>query len=70
MRDVSDMQRWPELRALGLLAALSGGAQSIGPAAEAVGIAVPNASRSLTGLERELGVPLLTRSPPRTALTA
>ncbi|GAA1617313.1 MULTISPECIES: LysR family transcriptional regulator [Brevibacterium] len=70
MRDVSDMQRWPELRALGLLVALSGGAQSIGQAAEAVGIAQPNASRSLTGLERELGVPLLTRSPRGTELTA
>ena len=70
MRDVSDMHRWPELRALGLLVALSGGAGSIGQAAEAVGLAQPNASRSLRNLERDLGVPLLRRSPRGTALTA
>lgn len=70
MRDVSDMHRWPELRALGLLVALSGGAGSIGQAAEAVGLAQPNASRSLRNLERDLGVPLLRRSPRGTSLTA
>lgn len=70
MRDVSDMQRWPELRALGLLVALAAGAGSIGQAAEAVGLAQPNASRSLSNLERDLKVPLLKRSPRGTELTA
>ena len=70
MRNLSDMQGWPELQALGLLVALAGRAQSIGQAADALGVAQPNASRSLRSLERELKVPLLRRSPRGTELTA
>lgn len=70
MRNLSDMQGWPELQALGLLVALTGRAQSIGQAADALGVAQPNASRSLRNLERELKVPLLRRSPRGTELTA
>lgn len=69
MRDLGRMQDWPELQALGLLVALSSHAQSIGQAAEALGLAQPNASRSLRNLERELKVPLLRRSPRGTSLT-
>lgn len=69
MRNLSDMQSWPELQALGLLVALTGRAQSIGQAADALGVAQPNASRSLRNLERELKVPLLRRSPRGTELT-
>lgn len=64
------MQDWPELPALGLLVTLSASAQSIGQAAEAMGLAQPNASRSLRNLERDLKVPLLRRSPRGTELTA
>lgn len=69
MRDLSRMQDWPELPALGLLVALNANAQSIGQAAEALGLAQPNASRSLRNLERDLKVPLLRRSPRGTELT-
>ena len=54
---------------MGLLVALAGRAQSIGQAADALGVAQPNASRSLRNLERELKVPLLRRSPRGTELT-
>lgn len=64
------MQDWPELPALGLLVTLSASAQSIGQAAEAMGLAQPNASRSLRNLEWDLKVPLLRRSPRGTQLTA
>ncbi|WP_231442729.1 LysR substrate-binding domain-containing protein [Brevibacterium zhoupengii] len=70
MQDLSRMQDWPELPALGLLVTLSASAQSIGQAAEAMGLAQPNASRSLRNLERDLKVPLLQRSPQGTQLTA
>ncbi|RBP65489.1 DNA-binding transcriptional LysR family regulator [Brevibacterium sanguinis] len=64
-----NMQDWPELQALGLLVALKSSARSIGQAAAAVGLAQPNASRSLRALERDLGVPLLRRSPRGSELT-
>ena len=64
------MQDWPELQALGLLVTLSASAQSIGQAADAMGLAQPNASRSLRNLERDLKVPLMRRSPRGTELTA
>ncbi len=63
------MQEWPELQALGLLVALNSNAQSIGQAAAEVGLAQPNASRSLRNLERDLKVPLLKRSPRGSELT-
>lgn len=69
MVDMSRMQDWPDLTALGLLVALNTNAKSIGQAAAEVGLAQPNASRSLRVLERELKVPLLVRSPRGSDLT-
>ena len=69
MQDLRNMQSWPELSALGLLVSLNAGARSIGQAAAQLGLAQPNASRSLRGLERDLKVPLLRRSPRGTELT-
>lgn len=69
MIDMSRMQDWPDLTALGLLVALNTSAKSIGQAATEVGVAQPNASRSLRVLERELRVPLLVRSPRGSDLT-
>lgn len=63
------MSDWPDLPALGLLVALNANARSIGQAAEALGLAQPNASRLLRTLERELKVPLLRRSPQGSQLT-
>lgn len=63
------MSDWPDLPALGLLVALNANARSIGQAAEALGLAQPNASRRLRTLERELKVPLLRRSPQGSQLT-
>lgn len=69
MYDLANMDTWPELQALGLLVALNADARSIGQAAAQLGLAQPNASRSLRGLERDLKVPLLRRSPRGTELT-
>lgn len=43
---------------------------SLGAAARAVGVAQPNASRSVARLERQLGLPLVTRSTRGSSLTA
>lgn len=42
---------------------------SLGGAARAVGMAQPNASRSITRLERQLGLTLIPRSPAGSTLT-
>lgn len=58
----------PELGALALLVAVAdhGG---LGAAARTLGVAQPNASRSLARLERTLGLPLLVRRPQGSTLT-
>ena len=58
----------PELGALALLVAVAdhGG---LGAAARQLGVAQPNASRSLARLERSLGLPLLVRRPQGSTLT-
>ncbi|MDA8438176.1 MAG: LysR family transcriptional regulator [Propionibacterium sp.] len=58
----------PEVRALALLVAVAdqGG---LGAAARQLGVAQPNASRSLARLERTLGLPLLVRRPQGSTLT-
>lgn len=56
-----DMNEWPDLTALELLVAVADHG-SLSAAARAVGMAQPNASRSLARLERHLGVGLVTRS--------
>ncbi|GAA1790438.1 LysR family transcriptional regulator [Agromyces lapidis] len=61
--------RWPELPVLELLAAV-GVHGSLGAAARAVGMAQPNASRSLANLERNLGLTLVERHPRGSRLTA
>ncbi|MFF2271855.1 LysR family transcriptional regulator [Agromyces sp. NPDC058136] len=61
--------RWPELAVLELLAAV-GEHGSLGAAARAVGMAQPNASRSLANLERNLGLSLVERHPRGSRLTA
>jgi DNA-binding transcriptional LysR family regulator len=55
------MNDWPDLTALELLVAVADRG-SLSAAARAVGMAQPNASRSLARLERHLGVGLVTRS--------
>jgi len=60
--------RWPDLAVLDLLAAV-GATGSLGAAARQVGMAQPNASRALRGLERDLGLTLLHRSPRGSRLT-
>lgn len=62
-------QDWPDLAVLELLIAV-GERGSLGAAARAVGVAQPNASRSLSRLERRLGLALLERSPRGSTLTA
>lgn len=58
----------PELGALALLLAVADHG-SLGAAAREVGVAQPNASRSLTRLERQLGLTLLERRPQGATLT-
>lgn len=62
------LTRWPDLAVLELLTAV-GRTGSLGAAARDVGMAQPNASRALRGLERDLGLPLLHRSPTGSRLT-
>ena len=59
----------PDLAALDLLVRVAEGG-SLGAAARAIGIAQPNASRSIARLERQLGVVLLHRGPTGSDLTA
>lgn len=61
-------ERWPDLADLELLVQVekTGG---VGAAARALGVAQPNASRTLARLERRLGLSLLARSPRGTRLT-
>lgn len=59
---------WPDLAVLELLVAVSEHG-SLSSAARAIGMAQPNASRSLTRLERSLGVILLDRRPGGSRLT-
>lgn len=62
------MCNWPDLSALGLLVAVADhGGLSAG--ARAVGMAQPNASRSMARLERHLGLTLLVRSTTGATLT-
>lgn len=58
----------PDLTALDLLVRV-GETGSLGAAARAVGMAQPNASRSLSRLERQLGLALLVRTPGGSRLT-
>lgn len=60
--------RWPDLAVLDLLTAV-GATGSLGAAARQVGMAQPNASRALRGLERDLGLTLLHRTPRGSSLT-
>ncbi|KGN39283.1 LysR family transcriptional regulator [Knoellia subterranea] len=60
--------RWPDLGVLELLTAV-GSTGSLGAAARQVGMAQPNASRALRGLERDLGLSLVHRSPRGSRLT-
>lgn len=61
--------RWPSLADLELLVTIAS-AGSLGAAARQVGMAQPNASRAVRNLERDLGVPLVHRSPTGSTLTA
>jgi DNA-binding transcriptional LysR family regulator len=62
------MSSRPDLTALDLLVRVAE-TGSLGAAARAVGLAQPNASRSLSRLERGLGVTLLARGPRGSRLT-
>lgn len=59
---------WPDLAVMQLLVGVDEHG-SLGAAARAVGMAQPNASRSITRLERQLGLTLLQRSPSGSTLT-
>jgi len=59
---------WPDLAVLQLLVAV-GERGSLGAAAGVVGMAQPNASRSITRLERQFGLTLIQRSPSGSTLT-
>lgn len=59
---------WPDLATLELLVAVSEQG-SLSAAARTLGVAQPNASRSIGRLERELGVSLLARMPTGSTLT-
>lgn len=63
------MDSWPDLAALELLVAVADHG-SLSAGARAVGMAQPNASRSLARLERHLGVGLVVRSTAGSRLTA
>ncbi|WP_186526286.1 LysR family transcriptional regulator [Leekyejoonella antrihumi] len=62
------MRTWPDLTALELLVAVAdhGGLSS---GARAIGMAQPNASRSIARLERSLGLPLVIRATTGSRLT-
>ncbi|NHN54207.1 LysR family transcriptional regulator [Calidifontibacter sp. DB0510] len=62
------MTTWPEPVALELLVAVADHG-SLGAAARVVGVAQPNASRSISRLERHLGTTLLVRSTSGSTLT-
>lgn len=62
------MSRWPDLTALELLVAVADHG-SLGAGARAVGMAQPNATRSMARLERHLGLSLLVRSTSGSQLT-
>ncbi|NYF97421.1 LysR family transcriptional regulator [Janibacter cremeus] len=62
------MTSWPEMSAIELFVAVADHG-SLGAGARAVGMAQPNASRSLSRLERGLGVTLVTRSTTGSKLT-
>jgi len=59
---------WPDLSALELMVSISEHG-SLGAGARAVQMAQPNASRVVARLERDIGVPLLQRSPRGSTLT-
>ncbi|MEO6472943.1 MAG: LysR family transcriptional regulator [Aeromicrobium sp.] len=59
---------WPDLAIFELLVAV-GEKGSLSAAARELGMAQPNASRSLARLERQLGIPLLNRTPAGSTLT-
>lgn len=59
----------PELEQLRLLVAIAD-RESLGAAARSLGMAQPNASRTLRRLERQLGVTLVVRSPTGSRMTA
>ena len=59
---------WPDLTVLRLLVGVAERG-SLGAAARAMGMAQPNASRAITGLERQLGLTLIQRSPSGSTLT-
>ncbi|GAA1526485.1 LysR family transcriptional regulator [Nocardioides humi] len=63
-----DMEEWPETAALELLVAVADHG-SVSAGARSVGMAQPNASRSLARLERALGVGLLVRATTGARLT-
>lgn len=62
------MHAWPDLTALELLVAVADHG-SLSAGARAIGMAQPNASRSMARLERSLGVSLVTRSTSGARLT-
>lgn len=62
------MTTWPDLTALEVLVGIAEHG-SVGAAARAVGMAQPNASRSLARLERHLGLSLVTRTTHGSRLT-
>lgn len=64
----SDMRQWPDLAAIELLVGVADHG-SLSSAARALGMAQPNASRSLARLERHLGVHLVVRSTAGSRLT-
>lgn len=59
---------WPDLAIFELLVAV-GEKGSLSAAARELGMAQPNASRALARLERQLGIPLLNRTPSGSTLT-
>ncbi|MGB3259128.1 MAG: LysR family transcriptional regulator [Ornithinimicrobium sp.] len=61
-------REWPDLSALELVVSISEQG-SLGAGARAVGMAQPNASRTMARLERETGVALLHRSPRGSTIT-
>ncbi len=62
------MSSWPDLTALELLVAVADHG-SLGAAGRSLGMAQPNASRSIARLERHLKLPLVVRSTSGAALT-
>ncbi|MBE3002091.1 LysR family transcriptional regulator [Nocardiopsis sp. HNM0947] len=68
MDEAGMMADWVQIPSLRLLAALADSG-SVGAAARRVGIAQPNASRSIAMLERRTGLRMLDRSPRGSTLT-